>query len=891
MPLIPGTRLGPYEILAPIGAGGMGEVYRGLDTRLDRTVAVKVISEKISENPEARMRFEREARTVSSLSHPHICALHDIGQQDNLYYLVLEYLEGQTLAERLRKGPLPLDETLRCAIQIADALDKAHRQGVLHRDLKPGNIMLTKSGAKLLDFGLARSTGTAPAASSLTAAPTATSPLTAEGALLGTFEYMAPEQLEGKSADHRSDIFAFATVIYEMATGRRAFEGSTRASLIAAIMKEQPRPIPDLVAMTPPSLDRLVRTCLAKDPERRFQSVHDVLLNLQWIKEEGARESVPGPHASPHRQWLRFPWALAAASALVAVVLGMALMRRTAEEPRVVQAFIPPPEGTSFELSYIHPGPVAVSPDGRKLAFSAREKGDRVRLWVRDLDMLKASPLAGTEGAGYPFWSPDSRSLGFFAQGKLKRIDLDPGRLMVLCDAPIGKGGAWSRDGVILFAPSFQSGIHRVSENGGESIPVTELIDTDKVYSHRFPDFLPDGQHFLFVEGYRSEQERPDIMLGSLGGMEPRPILRSDSNAQFVSGHILYLYDEALLAQPFDAARLEVTGDAFRIVEGVAVVEGTLHGSFSASDQGVLAYRQSPGERTTELVWVDRGGEVVESLDKVSGRLGSPALSPDGKQVAVTIQDAPGQPWDLWSYDLATGLKTRLTFGLGPSDPVWSPSGDSIVFTASIDGAEGYYRISPGRSEVTPVDLGPHAGLPTSWSPDGRFIAGMAPNPDTGADIWILPLSGDRETYAYVRTRSLEIVPQFSPDGRWIAYGSNETGEFEVYVGSFEEPGRRIQISSHGGESPRWRSDSREVFYISPDRTMTSVKLDVENAALKLRDTEELFEVQDLHQGISAGYAVSPDGQRFLLQRRSSSAGSGTTSLVLVSDWRVGLVE
>ncbi|HUP49736.1 MAG TPA: protein kinase, partial [Thermoanaerobaculia bacterium] len=584
MPVTPGVRLGPYEIVAPIGAGGMGEVYRARDTRLDRTVAVKVLSAEFANDAQVRLRFEREAKTISSLSHPHICTLHDVGAHEGRDFLVMEYLEGESLADRLSRGPLPLEQALTVAVQIADALDKAHRRGIVHRDLKPGNIFLTRTGAKLLDFGLAKNWAAAlgPQASVL---ETQQKPITEQGTIVGTFHYMAPEQLEGKEADARSDIFAFGAVLYEMLTGRRAFGGKSKVSIIAAILEHDPPPITTLQPMSPPPLERLIRTCLAKDPDDRWQTAHDVGLELRWIAESGA---VTLPVASRRRErWLAAGLGLAAA---LAAVLG-ALWYRAANQPlEIVASSLVAPEDADFAFDL---SGMALSPDGRKIAFPARNAAGSVQIWVRRLSDAAAQPLAGTDGAHAPFWSPDGRTLGFFASGKLKRIDASGGPPQSLADAQNGRGGAWGTDDVIVFTPSTGGALYRIAASGGTPVAITELDQKTGESTHRWPFLFPDGEHVLFLAGGQLSTERQGSKIDAVSLKTGKRTHLVDSSAGAIyawPGYLLFRREQTLVAQRFDVRTLKPSGEAFPIAEGIPA-NNTNAAIFSASQQGHLAYQ------------------------------------------------------------------------------------------------------------------------------------------------------------------------------------------------------------------------------------------------------------------------------------------------------------
>jgi Tol biopolymer transport system component len=862
----------------------MGEVYKARDTRLERTVAVKVLPQHLSSSPEVRQRFEREARTISQLSHPHICALYDVGREGETEYLVMEYLEGETLSERLVKGPLLLEQTLRFAIEIADALDKAHRQGIVHRDLKPGNVMLTKSGVKLLDFGLAKALpspgGRGVGGEGLTALPTEGN-LTKEGTILGTFQYMAPEQLEGKEADSRTDIFALGCVLYEMATGKNAFTGASRASLISAIMSSEPAPISTVQPMSPPALDRVVKTCLAKDPEDRWQTARDVLLQLKWIHEGGSQAGLPAPAAARRRNWERLAWVAAAAGVAAALALAAMLVSRTPETRRMVQSSILPPEMATFAFEN---GPVAVSPDGRRLAFVARPTDGRSALWVRPLIGLSAQPLPGSEGASYPFWSPDSRFLGFFAGGKLKKIDASGGPPQTICDAPSGRGGTWNREGVILFAPAAREGILQVSSAGGTPSPATRLDETRQEIGHRLPVFLPDGRHFLFLSSSGPELRR--LVCGSLGGRETRELLRVNSNVSYVEpGYLLFYRERTLFAQRFDAKRIELRGEAFPVAEQIQYLPDRGFGVFSASNDGTLVYQRASAV-ASQMVWTDRAGKPIETVGP-PGLYRCPRLSYDGRRVAVDIEDETGRS-DIWVYDLSRRVSTRLTFG--PADntyPIWSPDdriafmsnakspGDIVVKPSSGSGGEEF--LTGGD---TPGSRSDAQKFTDHWSRDGRFLAFHTSGVKTGPDLWTISLA-DRKPALFLATPANEVLHFFSPDGRWIVYQSNESGRFEIYVRPFPQPGGKWQVSTEGGRFPVWSADGKEIFYVRDDNRLAAVPVRTESG-IELGTPQPLFEVR-LRSVLGRAYDVSADGKRFLLNTALEDVRSA--SLTLVQNW------
>ena len=641
MTIAAGTRLGSFEILSLLGAGGMGEVYRAKDLKLDRDVAIKVIPEDFLEGEENKQRFEREARVLASLNHPGIAAIYSFEEIPSSsssssssaprHLIVMELVEGETMSARLAKGPIPLEQLLPIGTQIADALDRAHRQGIVHRDLKPANVMLTKSGVKLLDFGLAKTLAPQAAPTGLTSLPTMASPqhLTQQGTILGTFQYMSPEQLEGSEADARSDIFAFGAVLFEMATGRRAFDGKSQASLIGSILKDTPPPASSIAPMTPPALDRVIGTCLAKDPDDRFQTAHDVRLQLQWIAEGGSQAGVPAPVVQRRRSRERLAWTIAAAALVAAAGLSAIVVRAARKPERILRSSLPPPEGTNFWLEANGPGPVVVSPDGRQVAFTAADAAGKINLYVRALDAREARMLSGTEAAMYPFWSPDGRSLGFFTSGKLKTIEASGGSPQTICGAPEGKGATWSPAGVIVFTPGPTSPLFKVSEKGGETAAVTKIDASRGDDSHRHPRFLPDGKHFLYVaRSVKTGSEGHYVVAASLDGGVDKVLLRSPAAAVYASGHLLYLRETTLMARPFDAARLAFTGDAFPVAEKILMPAiGTAIGVFSASQNGILAYQTARGETAARLQWFTRDG-------KPDGTLGDPADFKRGASLA-----------------------------------------------------------------------------------------------------------------------------------------------------------------------------------------------------------------------------------------------------------------
>jgi Tol biopolymer transport system component/predicted Ser/Thr protein kinase len=890
--LTAGFRLGPYEILSPLGAGGMGEVYRARDTRLERTVAVKVLPERLSSSPEGRQRFEREARTISQLSHPHICALYDVGSADGVEYLVMELLEGETLSQRLAKGPLPLEQALRYGIEIADALDKAHRQGIVHRDLKPANVMLTRSGVKLLDFGLAKAVASPSEKSSLTSLPTQQG-LTQEGTILGTFQYMAPEQLEGKEADARTDIFAFGASLYEMATGRKAFSGTSQASLISSIMTAHPPSISAAQPMSPPALDRVVRGCLTKDPEERWQSAGDIRKQLKGIAE-GSEAGVPAPGIGRRGKGReRLAWIGFAAAASAALVLALLLMRERPAPAARFETSILPPEKHGFVF---RGSPPAVSPDGRRIAFTAESPEGVIRLWVRPFDSASAQVLPGTEGAARPFWSPDSRSLGFFAGGKLKRVEASGGPPQTVADAASGRGGTWNRDGVILFTPTGQGPVYRVSSSGGATVPVTSLGPGRGEFQHVWPTFLPDGRHFLY-SGFLGENASPvestGFFVGSLDSKEVKLLYSGRGNTAYAPssnpsrGYLLFMRGSTLLARPFDAERLEFTGDAAPVAENVLYFGAQGSGTFSASNNGLLAYQTGAQGDPSRLQWFDRAGRAFESIGPVASYV-HPRISRDGRRVVFALLDGQTAFLDLWLHDLPRSVSSRFTFEPAVNVfPVWSPDGSRIAFASNRNGRHNIFQRATSGSGEDEVLLPPAAifRFPTDWSPDGGSIAFQTNAANTGLDLWVYSLT-ERKATPFLATPFQEWSPQFSPDGRWIAYTSDESGKPEIYVRPLQGSSGKWQVSSGGGSYPRWRRDGREVFYIAPDRSLVVVEVQPGSSSFESGVPKPLFRTQIRSTDGGFQYDVTADGQRFLI---NTLVPEEQSAISVVQNWTAGL--
>ena len=879
MALASGTKLGPYEIVSPLGAGGMGEVYLARDTRLNRSVAVKILPSHLSKDPEAKQRFDREARTISSLNHPNICTLHDVGHQDGIDYLVMEHLEGQTLAERLSKGPLPLDQVLKYGAEICEGLERAHRSSVVHRDLKPGNIMLTKTGAKLMDFGLAKqSVASATAASGLTATaktPQGSQPLTAQGTVVGTFQYMSPEQIEGKEADARSDIFALGAVLYEMVTGKRAFEGKTPASAMAAVLEREPTPISLVQPMTPPALERLVKICLSKDPDDRWQTAHDVGLQLKQIAEGASQASasaVPVPHHKRGNAWV---WVLTGILGVVAGVTLVLAYLASHRDVHVLRVELNPPDKMQFNLSGDHAGPAMISPDGRYIVFSAYGSGG-AQLYLRSLDSTSPQALSGTEGAMFPFWSPDSRSVAFFTDDKLKRIEVSGGTPVTICGSTLGRGGSWNQDGTIVAALSYNTGLSQVPASGGTPTPIT-MIDGVHYSSHRWPWFLPDGKHFLYIAVKHNAPTSPEtaVFLASLDGKENRLLFHTLSNPIYASGRLLFQRENSLVAQSFDPSNGKFSGEPQTLSENVQFDPGLWRMNLSVSTDGMMLYASGTASGTEILTWYDRSGKRLGTVGE-QGEFYDLDLSPDEKKVATTELNTAIAT--IWIRDLASNLKTRLTFSDGAHlTPLWSPDGKEVAFTSNQQAAISVKTIGSSAPERTLLSSpNPIYQAISDWSRDGRYLM-YEQGTGVNTDLWVLPLSGDSKPFPYTSGSSRGA---FSPDGHWVAYVGQEGGRPEVFVAPFPWTGAKWQVSNGGGAGPRWRADGKELFYFDFNG-VTAVEVDGARSAFQVGSSKLLFRLP-LRGIMSREYAPSHDGQRFLAVTPSEGSSQ---SLTLVQNW------
>jgi eukaryotic-like serine/threonine-protein kinase len=872
--VLSGRRLGAYQVQVRIGVGGMGEVYSARDTKLGRDVALKILPRLFTSDPERLARFEREARVLASLNHPHIGAIYGLEEADGVRALVLELVDGETLADRIARGPIPPKEALTIAGQIADALDAAHEKGIVHRDLKPANIKITPDGVvKVLDFGLAKAVSGDAASLDLTQSPTVTAGGTREGVILGTPAYMSPEQARGQTVDKRTDIWAFGCVLYEMLTGRAAFARNTMTDTLAAVVESDPE-WGALPKGTPVAVRRVLNRCLEKDPKRRLRSIADAGLEIDEAQQPDPAHSYP--RAPSRSRWLAWTSAVALLG-VVALAWGVWSNRPVPALPEIRFDITTPEVADPFLLPS-----VALSADGRQILFVADSDG-QPHVWLRAIDSVSARPLAGTGGAQYPFWSPDGRSVAFYADGLLKRLDLDGGLVRTLAKAVVGIGGAWSRDGVILFVRNPASAIARVSAEGGPPVDVTRL-DAGQV-GHTFPHFLPDGRHFLYYVAAAPDSR--GIHIGELDGSSSRRLVDADAGGVYTNGHLLFVRQANVLAQAFDAERLELGGSAFQIADGVYSSAGWHTVTLSAGP-AAFAFRAGVARFARQFTWVDRSGHQIAT---VGDRLGNPtgvSYSPDRSQLVFFERGATSS--DLWVLDTRRGLVSRFTDDTDEDIfPLWARDTNRVIYTAVRNGQGSLYQkhTDTARKELIPPQTEETFACDTS--PDGRSLLYQRMNPKTGWDIWALPLGGNGEAVPVVQTDADERTARLSPDGRWVAFVANTSGVFEVYVQPFPGPGRRSQVSTRGGDSPQWRSDGAELFYLALDGklTATSIKPAADRQSIDVGPPVPLFVAQVGAVSIGASnYAPSVDGQRFLVNRLLRDIGATPVRVVL--NWSAG---
>jgi Tol biopolymer transport system component len=869
-----GTRLGPYEILSPLGAGGMGKVYKARDTRLGREVAVKVLPEEFARDVERLRRFEGESRSASALSDPHIVTVYDVGEANGVHFFASELVEGSDLRRMMDRGPMPARKAMELGEQIASGLAAAHEKGIVHRDLKPENVLLTKSGiAKIADFGLAKlSESSGREGSQL---PTTDGRQTAAGVVMGTVRYMSPEQARGAPVDFRSDQFGFGTVLYEMLSGKNPFARSSSAQTMAAIIESEPEPLSELRPEISESVAWVVDRCLAKSPDERYGSTRDLARDLRQLALKGTSASGGAARIAARdvRATRKRTMILAVAAAVLlggaAGFLASRLLSGRKLRHSAVRLSIPAPVGSTFGTG------LALSPDGRFVAFAATRENVPM-LWLRPLSAAEARPLPGTEGAINPFWSPDGRFLGFFADNAVRKIEVSTGVIHTICRVanlePFA-GGAWNRDGVILFAPDSHGPLFRVSAAGGSAVPASTLDPALREDCHVWPEFLPDGRHYLFSFYSRNGS---GVAIGELDSRERKPLLPDAWRAVYSDAFLLFVRDRSLMAQPFDPGKRALSGEPFSVAERIGY-------TISADTRGDLVYRAGTTE-SRQLRWFDRAGRDLGKVGK-AGDYFEPALSPDGRRVAIDVG-----PWtpvgDVWLLDLERGTSSRLTFD--PNDdatPVWSPDQRRIAYASNRNGIfDVFVRDLRGSEKDETLWHADGDKFPQAWSPDGTTILCERIDPKTKSDLWILPLDRDRKPEPYLNAEYNEASSVFSPDGRWVAYTSDESGRPEVYVRAFPHPGGKIQISTHGGDKPIWRSDGKEILYLAPDRKIMSVAIRP-GAEFSAGLPEALFEAAVHREGITdsrSQFVVSPDGRRILVDSISDEAN---TPITVALDW------
>ncbi len=888
MTIAPGVRIGAYDVTGKLGEGGMGEVWRATDTKLKREVAIKVLPPEFTEDPERLARFEREAQLLAQLQHPNIASIYGLEESNGTRALVLELVEGPTLAERLEAGPLSLEESLTIARQVLEALEEAHEKGIVHRDLKPQNVKAPADGkVKVLDFGLAKAmdpVGSASGPSSkLAQSPTLTLGATVQGMILGTAAYMAPEQARGSAVDRRADLWAFGVVLYEMLTRRMVFAAESVPDTLAAVLTREVD-WGALPADTPPEIRRLLRRCLSRKAKNRLHSASDARIVVEEVLAGTAGDELPRtaepagpavPASPPPRLWpLRAALAVLALSTLG---LGGFLALQKPVPAKVVRATILPPEKSSFYLEGTRPGPVTLSPDGRHVAFTLRDADGRRSLWVRPVDALEGRELPSTENAHYPFWSPDSKQIGFFSESHLRKIALAGGPPVSLARADFGKGGSWSPKGFIVFAPSATGPLSVVPAAGGEAKPLTALVEESADSGHRLPRFLPDGEHFLFVA---RQAKGAEIRVGSLSGTPPVSLLPTESNAEYASGRILFVRASTLMAQPFDPRSRRLSGEAVPIVENVLTIPGAVVAAFSASAEGTLAYQTGSSTSDVGLVWRDREGKALGTLGEAMPQR-HPRISPDGKSVAVHMPDPGSGANDVWIWDVRRGVRSRFTFDPATDQgAVWSPDGRTLAFSSGRDGSyDGIWTAPVGDTEPPrKIAAGPRNLVPQAWSPDGERIVATAFGGSSPVDLVVVPAAGG-EPAPLVATEFADTNAALSPDGRWLAYQSSETGRNEVYVTTFPVPGRKWQVSQGEGMMPAWRSDGREVFY-RDERGLWAAEVDGTRAVLEVGAVRRLFDLPG-NFAPNRQYDVAPDGQRFLVGEPVEATNASPVTLVL----------
>ncbi len=879
-----GQTISHYKILEKRGEGGMGVVYKAEDTKLKRIVALKFLPKNALSGAEDKERFFREAQAAAALNHPNIATIHEIDEVDGLMFIVMEFIDGQSLQEKIKAGPLKIDEAVKFTMQIADGLQAAHEKGITHRDIKSANIMVTDKGqVKIMDFGLAKLGNR--------------SMLTKEGMTLGTAAYMSPEQARGEAVDHRTDIWALGVVLYEMITGQLPFKGEYEQSMVYSILNEDPEPLTALRTGVPLALDGILAKALAKDRERRYQHVDELPADLKAIELASVSRSrisgktIPAGTGVPKtlraQPNVRLPWIVAAMSIFVALVAFTLLyLRRPPGQITTIRALIPLPDKSKFTSQFGFGKHLALSPDGHKLAFAATDSSGRTRLWVRPLDALSAHALVGTEGASDPFWSPDNRYIGFFANRKLKKIEAAGGPPLTICDAFDARGGAWNKNDMIIFAPAASGPLYLVPAAGGAATAVTKLDTARKEVAHRWPCFLPDGKHFIY---FAQASGAPNaIFAASLDLKMNKLLVPASSNMAYASGYLLFHRNGTLVAQRLEANSLELKSDAIPVAELVRydVTVNDL-ASFTVSENEILAYRSGVRQAGSKLLIFDRNGKQIGAVGELDNYMGV-RFSPDGRKVAADILDTQSRQFDIWLFELTHGMKTRLTF-----DPasdrfgVWSPDGNRLVFQSRRKSVfDIYQKAASGAGSEEILFESKENKQPNDWSGDGRFIAYITyDDPKTRGDIWVLPLFGNRKPIPFLQTEFDELYPCFSADGRWIAYVSDETRQNEVYVRPFPGPGGKWQISTAGGTRPHWRRDGKELFYLGNDNKIMAAEITATGSTIAVGAVRPLF--QAYPATVAMNYDVSGDGQHFIIN--SLVEGQAASSITLIINWMAEL--
>jgi Tol biopolymer transport system component len=887
MTLHPGARIDTYEVISLLGAGGMGEVYKARDSRLDREVALKVLPTSFARDAERLRRFEQEAKTTGALNHPNILSVFDFGLHDGAPYMAAELLEGETLRVRMEEGPLPARKALELAAQVARGLAAAHDKGIVHRDLKPENLFVTSDGRiKILDFGLAKLTqpDTFSGSQGNPTLPVQTEP----GAILGSVGYMSPEQVRGAPSDTRTDIFAFGAILYEMVTGKRAFKKETAVETMSAILREEPAEISMTQLSAGPALERIIRHCLEKNPAERFQSARDLAFQLEAVSGSDTTSVFAYPALRGNRLARILPWSVA----LVALAaLGFTLLRqRPAAPARPLAVAVVPPAGADF--SFLAAGGSAaslqLSPDGKLLLYAAAQGGGDPQLWLREMGSLRARPLPGTAGASFPFWSPDSDAIAFFQEKKLKRMAFDGGPPQTICEATLSRGGSWGPGGVILFAPDYQSVINKVNAAGGTPEPVTAFDAARKETTHRWPFFLPDGKHFLYFAGRYGagvDSEANSVKVGSLDGKSAKFVLNSPAGAQFSAGQLLFFRQGGLMAQPFDPGRLELSGSPRRIAESVDFTVSYFYARFTAAREGLIAY-QAAAVHGSQPAWYDLSGKKIGELGRLGAYMES-RLSPDGGRWAAAFVDPENGSRKLWIFPGAGGPGNRITNEESQLDlgPVFSPDGKTLVYSSFRAGRFDLYLKDLAGESRPLYESGDTHKFPTDFSPDGKTIAFQqrhlsGDKAENHEDIWILPAGDPAKAFPFIATAAVEMGGRFSPDGRWFAYQSDETGRPEVYVTSFPAHQGKWQISTGGGSLPAWRRDGKALFFSDAEGALVTAEIRAAAGTVTASPARPLFAAPPSFP--IASFEVAPSGDKVLIIPQDPGNRAAVTLLV---DW------